>query len=200
MTNTTTDPTTTDDPRPAFADVVALASATIAGVGAHQYGDPTPCDDFDVRTLIAHEIGAMQGLAAAARGEDTSTISGFARGIADTDLHHEWIATVADVDEAWSDPAVLGRDLALSWATLPGPIALRAYIFEVLVHTWDLARATGQSPVFDDAIVVSSLEDIRQMLPADGRGVDDIAFGPIGAVPAEAPAIDRLAAWAGRQP
>ncbi len=214
MTNTTTDPSTTrpstsgpstsgppaDDPRPTFDAVVATAGATIDGVGADQFGDPTPCDAYDVRTLISHMIGAMQRVAGVARGQDMSSVPAYATGIADSDLRDEWATTVADAHDAWSDPAVLGRDLVLPWVTLPGSIALRTYVFEFLTHTWDLARATDQSPDFDDAIVVPTLDAIQARLPPDGRDAVDVPFGPVGSVADDAPAIDRLAAWAGRQP
>src|SRR5437879_1331617 len=41
----------------------------IAGIRPDQLGDPTPCTEWDVRTLLGHLIGVMQGIGASARGE-----------------------------------------------------------------------------------------------------------------------------------
>ena len=69
-------------------------------------------------------------------------------------------------------------------------------ITETLIHGWDLARATGQTPAFPEAIAEQTLANMRLTLadrPRDPRG-----FGMEQPVPADAPAIDRLAGFVGR--
>jgi hypothetical protein len=102
--------------------------------------------------------------------------------------------------------------MALPWIQGSGAEVLTSYLSELTVHTWDLAVATGQQPEWDDAVVTAALE-ARPILPAENRralfeqisaamGVAEVAipFGEAVAVPADAPAIDRLVAWNGRDP
>ena len=102
--------------------------------------------------------------------------------------------------------------MALPWIQGSGADVLTSYFSELTVHTWDLAAATGQQPHWDDTVVTAALK-ARQILPAENRralfeeisaamGIDEVAmpFGEAVAVPDDAPAIDRLVAWNGRDP
>ena len=68
---------------------------------------------------------------------------------------------------------------------------------ELVMHGWDLAKATGQQLPADDALMGELLTGMRQSLPAQARQSN---FGPELEPPAGAPGIDRLAAFLGRQP
>ena len=41
----------------------------LAGVGRDQLDDPTPCTEWDVRTLVAHTMGVVTNMGRGARGE-----------------------------------------------------------------------------------------------------------------------------------
>ena len=68
---------------------------------------------------------------------------------------------------------------------------------EMLTHTWDLARATGQRMVADDIDVDAVLAGMKHTLKPETR---QSSFAPEMPAPNEAPPIDRLAAFLGRQP
>jgi hypothetical protein len=68
---------------------------------------------------------------------------------------------------------------------------------EIAVHTWDVARATGQSPPLLPEVAERGLAFMSAMLTPENRGK---AFAPAVPVPEDAPAYDRLAALAGRAP
>jgi uncharacterized protein (TIGR03086 family) len=63
------------------------------------------------------------------------------------------------------------------------------------VHTWDLARATGQSRPLLPEVAERGLAFMTAMLTPERRGK---AFSPEVAVPDDAPVYDRLAGYAGR--
>ena len=83
------------------------------------------------------------------------------------------------------------------------------------MHTWDIARATGQTPAWNEPAVENAYALMRSWLPG-GRRAETFAevrkkMGPAAAasgdafaevvpVPDDAPPIDRLVAWNGRQP
>jgi uncharacterized protein (TIGR03086 family) len=75
-------------------------------------------------------------------------------------------------------------------------VALDLRITEVLVHGWDLARATGQPATFPDDLAEQELAFSRAKL-ADIPS-DRSPFAPPQPVAEDAPAIDRLAACLGR--
>lgn len=84
----------------------------------------------------------------------------------------------------------------MPFGTVPGIVALHLRITEVLVHGWDLARATHQVARFPDDIVEQELEFTRGRLPDVSSARRP--FAPPRPVPDDAPAIDRLAACLGR--
>jgi len=68
---------------------------------------------------------------------------------------------------------------------------------DVLVHTWDLARATGQDETLDPdevATLLSGVEPYDDALRVGGQ------YGPKVGVPADADPQTRLLAFLGRRP
>jgi uncharacterized protein (TIGR03086 family) len=73
----------------------------------------------------------------------------------------------------------------------------RFYTADVFMHTWDLARATGQEPGLDEdhaAALLEGMEPIEEMLRASGQ------YGPRVPVAPDAPVVDRLMGFIGRDP
>jgi uncharacterized protein (TIGR03083 family) len=137
-----------------------------------------------VRDLVSHLVATPGRFLQLGRGEEVDWSAqaplppddewaGAFRSAAD-DLIHSWHQRGDD------DPG--GAD----WQTA-----------EVAVHTWDLARATGQDRPLDPEVAERGLALMQQGLTPENRGR---AFGPPVDVAADAPAYDRLAAWAGRDP
>ena len=163
---------------------------------------PTPCESMNVGQLFGHLIGAFQRLAAAARGDEDPFGGSFhpiVTTVAADQWSDAWTEVAHEVQAAWTDPALLAALITLPFATLPGAVVLGIYTSEVTVHTWDLAKATGQHPAWDDEVVASALAVMRIGLPAEPRG-GEFPFGGVVPVPANAPLIDQLVAWNGRDP
>lgn len=218
MTNTTGPIATTpapfadDDPRAVFGRAVALASAVIHRVDSDQLALPTPTD-MDVRQLLEHLVMVLRRVACAGRGEEPGSWPIDAPD-ADGRWSEAWREAAHDIQSAWTDDSLLDRPTMLPWGTFPGSEALDIYTNEVTVHTWDLARATGQRPEWDPTVLAVADAAIRSQLPLADRspiwegakaslppGVDwEDPFANAVDVPDDAPAIDRLVAWNGRQP
>jgi uncharacterized protein (TIGR03086 family) len=187
------------DPRPLFSRAVALAVDSVAAVRPDQLDGRTPCTDFDVRQLMSHLIGVLHRVAAAGRGEDVFTVSLEVTGVPDDGWATALAQAAGEAQTAWADDAALSRTMRLPFGTLPGAAALASYVGEVTTHTWDLAAATGQSPEWDTEILGTALTAIRSKLPQPERG-PGIPFGTAVPVPADAPLVDQLVAWQGRDP
>ena len=119
-------------------------SKLVAGIGEEQLDNSTPCPEYAVRDLIEHLDESARGFAAAA-GADADTTPLVAGS-----LPHGWRELLGSrlktLGEAWDDPAAwqgrtdFGGGLDFSneeW----GKIALT----EVVVHGWDLSKATGSA-------------------------------------------------------
>jgi uncharacterized protein (TIGR03086 family) len=200
------------DPRTTFADSVALATAVIGRVAPNQLTNPTPCPEMDVAALLEHLVVVLRRVAALGRGDDPFGAPVMAP--VEGDARQAWMAAASEVHEAWADDEVLARTMRLPWSETSGAAMLVSYLNEVTVHTWDLATATGQRPAWDPQIVGLAFDGIR-FLPGENRSAVFEAmratmpvelrsfadpFADAVPVPDDAPLIDRLVAWNGRQP
>jgi uncharacterized protein (TIGR03086 family) len=187
------------DTRPGLFKAIALAGETIADVGTGQYEDSTPCPDYNVRQMARHLIAVLRRVAVCARGGNPFSLPAFADDVSDGDLLKSWQEAALDAEAAWSDPEILGKMCNLGFTTLPGIAAAVAYTTEVTLHTWDLAKGTGQSPDWDVAALGPSISAMRHAVPAEPRG-GMVPFGPVVEIAPDSALIDLLAAWYGRQP
>jgi uncharacterized protein (TIGR03086 family) len=192
-------PTVSTDPRPGFFTAAQIACDTVDGVSPDRLADPTPCTEFDVRALLGHLVAVLHRVASVASGAPAVGQALLATDVPDDGWSRAARAALHDVETAWADPAVLQREMRLPFGTLPGAAALASYTGEVSTHTWDLAVATGQSPAWDEQVLTGALGAIRGKLPMAERP-PGIPFGDAVPVPDDAPVIDRLVAWQGRDP
>src|SRR5215472_16993712 len=156
-----------NDPRVIFSQAVAQTASIVAAVRPDQAGLPTPCADWDVRTLVSHMAGGVTRLALIGEGADALSVPPF------DDLGDDWAAgyRAAGVRAAaaWADDAKLDALCAVPWGKVPGRVAVAGYVREVLAHGWDLGFATGQETELDQELGVFALAVAKRSLPADGR-------------------------------
>lgn len=192
------EPKSAPDTRPGLFKAIALAGETIAAVGPDSLDAPTPCPDYTVRQMAQHMIAVARRVSVAASGGNPFTVPSLA-DVPDADWTKAWDAARGEAEAAWASPDVLGRMCNLGFTTLPGVAAAVAYTTEISLHTWDLAKATGQSPAWDPEVLAPSVGAMRHAVPSEPRG-GMVPFGPVVEVPADAPLIDQLAGWYGRKP
>jgi uncharacterized protein (TIGR03086 family) len=95
------------------------------------------------------------------------------------------------------DEAGLAWPVPLPWGgQLPLGEFLERYLSEILVHTWDLAQATGQAAGLDPGLVRDALEPARQSAVVLRLSGD---AGPECAVAQDADDLTRLLAIFGRR-
>ena len=210
---TTTSPLAGDDPRMLFARAVSLAHDTIDAVAPEQLHEPTTVG-MDVRDLMEHLVMVLRRVACAGRGQPVPSWPADAADVADDRFATAWREAAHDVQAAWTDDGLLEQAIDLPWGTFSGAEVLGTYTNEVTVHTWDLAKATGQEPRWDEAVLAAADASIRAQLPMAARapmweaaktqlppGVPwETPFADAVEVPDDAAAIDRLVAWNGRRP
>lgn len=174
---------------------LAATGQVVAGIGASQWQADTPCPGLDVRALLNHLVTGNLVFAARVGGGPAPDPD--ADQLGDDPLAVFRSAGDA-LQQAFAAPGVLTAAYAAPWGgTAPGVALVHVRVTEVLVHGWDLARATGQAADFPADVAERTLAGVRQQLTSRPEG-PDAPFAPEVPVPADAPAIDRLAGFLGR--
>lgn len=139
----------------------------LAGVADEQLASPTPCAEYTVGDLIHHVAGVSQGFTVVARKEFVeSTDAG--PGPATANLGDDWREYVTEhvrtLGEAWSDPAAWqGRTTA--GVDLPNELWGRIALTEMVVHGWDIAKATGQPFDLPEETLRACLDHVAGFVP-----------------------------------
>jgi uncharacterized protein (TIGR03086 family) len=170
--------------------------AVIAGVPAGAGDAPTPCSDWPVRRLLGHMTGWLNGFEETLRtGSLELDPESFTPG---DDPAAEYRAAGDRLLETWraSDPDAAVR---LFGSPLPVKFLYPMALGEVVVHGWDLATATGRPAPWSAEQAEFVLAGLRPMMKPEYRGPDK-AMGAEVPVPEDAPAIDRLVGFTGRDP
>ncbi|MFJ3668657.1 TIGR03086 family metal-binding protein [Streptomyces sp. NPDC090106] len=190
-----TGPTTLD-----LGPQTRIVARLAAAVSDERLADPTPCPEYAVRHLLGHLLHLSVAFRDAARknlGATTDT----APDSAVPDLGPGWRealpAVLGELAEAWRDPAAWTGTTRAGGVDLPGAVGGAVAADELVIHAWDLARATGQVYEPDPAALRATYDFLRAAADESGRGG---VFGPVLPVPADASLLDRAVALSGRDP
>lgn len=180
--------------------VTDRAADLVESIPEEALGDPTPCPDYTVGDLAEHVGGLALAFAWAARKEHLDAMREPPRPGDATLLVDGWRARIADdlrrLGQAWSDPDAWSGMTRVGGVDLPGEVAGLVALDEVVVHGWDLARATGQPYEVGEDALRANLAFVSTF-DASNRGA---AFGPPVPVADDAPLLDRVVAGTGRDP
>jgi len=169
----------------------------VAAVRPEQLGLPTPCRDWDVRLLLNHIIGGNHMFAEVARG-GTVDAAGEMEDHTRPDPGSNYLASAEAVFAAWAEPGAMERRCRMPFGEIPAPAAVSIHFLDVVVHGWDLARATGQEAVIDADLAAEALDISHGFLSPELRQLG--AFGPEIPASTDDPLHDRLVAFMGRTP
>jgi len=175
--------------------VLAKDTALLRAARPEQLGAPTPCSEYDVQALMNHMVGSIQFFAA---GANERTSNGDFTAVTSDDPGTDFHAAAADMINGWRTGGV-ERTIRLAIGELPAQLVLDMAIMEFVTHGCDLAKATGQPVPFSEAELTLTLQRAHATLPEHFRG-EGKAFGHLVEVSPDAPAVDRLLAFMGRQP
>lgn len=172
----------------------------VAGVRDDQLGDPTPNEGTTVAWLLDHFVGLTTAFTMGARKHP---VTGGPQASTD-ELAADWRERLprqlAELAEAWRDPAAWAGVTTVAGAELPAPIMGVFAADEVLVHGWDLAVATGQDYRVDPAVAAGVLHQVTMLTTPEMKETRDGLFGPVVPVPDDAPVLDRILGLTGRSP
>ncbi|HLL33496.1 MAG TPA: TIGR03086 family metal-binding protein [Streptomyces sp.] len=178
----------------------ALVARLVGGVRDGQLADATPCPKYTVGDLLAHLSGLAVAFRDAGRkdlGVTTDTNPDAGLPVLEADWRTRLPAVLGELAEVWRDPAAWTGTTRAGGVDLPGAVAGLVAVDELVIHGWDLARATGQDYDPDPAALRTCHAFLTEAVDDPGRG--DI-FGPVVDVPEDAPLLDRAVGLSGRNP
>jgi uncharacterized protein (TIGR03086 family) len=168
----------------------------LLGIDESELIAPTPCTDWSVAALLVHLLGVCAAFTQAAR-----KFTG-APGTAEpplqpvaADLPAHWRSRmpvlIEELAMAWRDPAAWTGTSRVGGGTMPAATIGAFGMNELVMHSWDLARATGQGYAADPRILEALIELLAQGAPR---------FGGVVKIEPESALLDQAVALAGRDP
>lgn len=163
-------------------------------VGTRHWDAPAPVAGWRARDVVGHLTEWFPAFLAAGAGIQLT-----AGPSVDEDPVAAWRVHADAVQALLDDPATAQRTLTDPHVgELPVDRAVdQFYTADVFLHTWDLARATGQDERLDEdfcARLLAGMQPLDALLRSSGQ------YGPKVPVPADADVQTRLMAFIGRDP
>ena len=174
--------------------IAAAFTERVHGVPPGAWDNPAPCEGWVARDVVRHLVEWFPAFLKAGAGVDLPKGPSV-----DEDPVAAWTVHSQGVQALLDDPATAGRVLSdRHVGEVPLDQAVdRFYTADVFMHTWDLARATGQDESLDPGKCAELLEG---MLPLDDLLRRSGQYGPRVDVPESADVQTRLLAFIGRAP
>ena len=164
-----------------------------------QLDKPTPCEGWTVRDLLDHVVGGnlmtVMLLDGASKDEVLAARDGDTLGddpvgaVKRTNSEASAALRKADLNKVVDHPAM----------QMPGSQLLQFRVGDLLLHSWDLARAIGIDETLDAEVVEEIWIGLQPMAPIIGQ-IGQFGTGPSGTVGEDAPLQTRLLDLTGRRP
>lgn len=176
----------------------AEAARVVGGVRDDQLTDVTPCRDWDMHALLNHMI-LWTAYSAERRARDEPLPDELmARDfVAEPGYAAAYEAQLGRAVAAWSDPAAWERDLNVMGSPTPAADVGAMLLAEMVLHGWDIAKASGQDYACADhvaAAVLVTVEASAELFRKYEGFADPVA------IPEPASAFGRALAMSGRDP
>lgn len=171
--------------------------AAIAGAfqqtidGVRDWDAPSPVKEWKASDVVDHLCSWIAGFLASETGTTIDTYEG-------PDLRERFRVQTASLQALLESPDA-DREVTTDWfGTMRiADIIDRFYVTDVFMHTWDLAKASGQTPPMDEAMAA----ELHAHMAAMGDSLRESGqFGVQQPVADDANDIDRLMAYIGRDP
>ena len=179
------------DPSARHREVASGFTARV--VGTTDWDAPAPVPGWAARDVVRHLVEWFPAFLAG--GTDLTLAKGPS---VDEDPVAAWQVHADAVQDLLDGPAAETPFSHPMVGEMPLPRAVdQFYVSDVFMHTWDLARATGQDETLDAdtcAGMLAGMEPIEEMLRSSGQ------YGPRVEVPADADVQTRFLGFIGRDP
>jgi uncharacterized protein (TIGR03086 family) len=176
-----------------YRKVASQFTERVTSVPEAAWDNPSPCEGWVARDVVRHLVEWIPGFFQSYAGIE------FPKGPpVDDDPARAWTVVDGAIQAALDNPEVARRevDMPMGRMTIEQAVAMIC-VGDVLVHTWDLCRATGLDETLDADEVHRMLDGIEAM---DEPMRQSGHFGARVDVPGDADEQSRLIAFTGRRP
>jgi uncharacterized protein (TIGR03086 family) len=170
----------------------------LAGVADDQLTSSSPCTEYTVGDLIDHVDLVSRGATALAR-HVTPPVTDTGPDAAHGAPHWRDSVTqhLAELGEAWDDPLAWQGSANVPGSDLSNEMWGKITLTELIVHGWDIAKATGQSFDLPERTLQACLDHVATFVP--NAPVPGLWGRPVDIAP-DAALLDRIVAITGRAP
>ena len=175
-----------------YERVTAQFTERVRAVPPNAWNNPSPCEGWRARDIVGHLTAWIPGFFGSQGVEFPAVPS------VEEDPVGAWETVQGTISRALADPTMVAKPIETPFATQSLAETVDMIVTgDVFTHTWDLARATGQSETLDPdqlSRMIASMGAIpEEALRADGM------FGPQIDVPADADDQTRFLGYLGRR-
>ncbi|GAC1440913.1 MAG: maleylpyruvate isomerase family mycothiol-dependent enzyme [Mycobacteriales bacterium] len=175
-----------------YARVADRFTAVLRGCPSGGWNHPSPCPDWTAHGVAQHVVDTHRRVLTRLTGGDPTPPD------TDADLSASWQVESSAIRSILGDAERAATPVQSMTGQQPFEQVVGTLLCaDTLIHTWDLARATGQDERLDTGAVTSALEFLQpndDMLRAPG------GMGPKVEPPAGADEQTRLLCFVGRRP
>ncbi len=153
-----------------YRQVASGFDAAVRAVTPDKWEAQSPCEQWRARDVVAHVVAGHRSVIAGVRGGESMPVD------ADEDARRAWEDCSRAIDEITGDPEALAKEIDGPVGRMPtGQIIGQFVTMDLLVHTWDLARAVGADERLDEDSVRRAYEGLK---PMDAMIRQPTVFGP----------------------
>lgn len=178
-----------------LSQAIDAMRAVAANVSGDQWDAQSPCTEWKARDVVNHVVGGSSMLAALFEGKTWEEASGSSASIPEGgDPLAALDEAAGAAKDAVAKPGAMEQEVQFARGPMPGAGFATLMFTDILIHSWDLAKATGQ-----DATLPADLVDASYaiVLPRKGQ-MPAPAFAAEVDVPEDADTQTKLLGMLGR--
>jgi uncharacterized protein (TIGR03086 family) len=173
-----------------YACVADGFGARLNGVATDRWSSDSPCVEWTARDVAVHVINTHRRVRAALGDVDYEELD------REGDLKAPWASATQGIRAALTDESLASKTVGGVFGEQPfASLVGRLLCADTLIHTWDLARATGQDDALNEDASAKALEFLT---PIDDAIRRPGGFAPKLTPPDGADIQTRLLSFAGR--
>jgi uncharacterized protein (TIGR03086 family) len=176
------------DPLTAAEATLAALQPVLRRLTAEDQPKPTPCADFTCHELAVHLLTSMRDVGGMAGADIVRPESG--------GLESKMSEMAGQAIAAWRTRGLEGAVPLPDGSDFPASMAASLLSIELMLHGWDIAESSGQRLEVSEPLV-SYVRSLAEDIIPSGRGR---TFRDEVDARADADALERFAAYAGRAP
>jgi len=151
-----------------YTNLADQFAARVEATPDDKWDATSPCEGWKARDVVDHVLGGQRAVITAITGSEPPASSG--------DPKAQWRETYASFKDAVEQPGALEKTMQGPMGQMPIEMMLGRFLAtDVLVHTWDLARAVGGDEKLDADAVSQAFKGLQ---PMDAMIRQPGVFGP----------------------